>query len=186
MNEQKAIILCLKDRDPTGFEYLVKKYRDRALYTAFGWLKSKEDALDACQESFMRAFGAITRVKKMEQFYPWFYVILRNCCMNILADRKKSHKINDRLFTVPQTEDPCEDNDTLSNMVGIEENRNIHELLDHLKPEFKEILILKYFNDMNYKEIEALLGIPRGSVMSRLYNARKAFHKIYMRYRKEV
>ena len=75
MNEQKAIRLCLKHRDPTGFEYLVQKYRERALYTAFGWLNNNEDALDACQESFTRAFGAITRVKKMERFYPWFYVI---------------------------------------------------------------------------------------------------------------
>ena len=186
MNEQKAITLCLKDRDPTGFEYLVKKYQDRALYTAFGWLKSKEDALDACQESFMRAFGAITRVKKMETFYPWFYVILRNCCMNILADRKKSHKINDQLYSTPQPEDKYEGNDTLSDMLGKEEGRYIHELLDSLKPEFKEILILKYFNGMNYKEIEALLGIPRGSVMSRLYSARKAFHKVYKRYGREV
>ena len=106
--------------------------------------------------------------------------------MNILADRKKNHKIKDSLYSDPQPADSDENNDTLSNMMGIETNRNIHELLNSLKPEFKEILILKYFNDMNYKEIEALLGIPRGTVMSRLYNARKAFHKTYINYSKEV
>lgn len=186
MNEQKAISLCLKDRDPTGFEYLVQKYRERALYTAFGWLHNNEDALDACQESFTRAFGAITRVKKLERFYPWFYVILRNCCMNILADRKKTNKINDKLFSGPRPEDSGEEKDTLSNMVRIETNRDIQEVMDSLKPEFREILILKYFNDMNYEEIGTLLGIPRGTVMSRLYNARKAFHKTYIKFSKEV
>ena len=106
--------------------------------------------------------------------------------MNILTDRKKHHKINDKLLPGSQPEDSGKDNDTLSNMMGVESNRNIHELLNSLKPEFKEILILKYFNDMDYKEIGTLLGIHRGTVMSRLYNARKAFHKIYIKYSKEV
>lgn len=186
MNEQKAISLCLKDRDPTGFEYLVRKYRKMALSNAFGWVNNREDALDACQESFARAFGAITGVKEMKRFYPWFYVILRNCCMNILADRKKNYKINDRLSLDPGPENSNIENDALSNIMGIESNRDIHVLLDTLKPEFKEILILKYFNDMNYEEIGKLLSIPRGTVMSRLYSARKAFHKIYTKYSKEV
>jgi RNA polymerase sigma-70 factor (ECF subfamily) len=185
MNEQKAIRLCIKNRDPIGFEYLVQKYRKRAFYYAVSWLNNTEDALDACQESFSRAFGAITRIKKLEKFYPWFYVILRNCCMNILADRKKSYKINDELFRDVQRGDSGKDRDTLSSMVNLEDNRKIHDLLDLLKPEFREILILKYFNDMNYEEIGALLSIPRGTVMSRLYNAREAFHKTYTASKKE-
>jgi len=183
MNDQKAIRLCMKDRDPIGFEYLVQKYREQAFYHAISWLNNHEDALDACQESFTPAFGAITRVKKMERFYPWFYVILRNCSMNILADRKKSYKINDRLSNNPQV--TGKNSDTLSDIVRIEDNNNIHGLLTSLKPEFKEILILKYFNDMNYEEIGQLLGIPRGTVMSRLYNARKAFHSTYIKHNKE-
>ena len=116
MNEQKAIRLCLKDRDPIGFEYLVQKYREQAFFHAISWLNNHEDALDACQESFARAFGAITRLKKMEKFYPWFYVILRNCSMNILADRKKSHITNDRLSNNLQISDTVKDSDTLSDI----------------------------------------------------------------------
>ena len=179
MNEQKAIRLCINNRDPIGFEYLVQKYRKKAFYYAISWLNNTEDALDACQESFSRAFGAITRVKKLEKFYPWFYVILRNCCMNILADRKKSYKITDELSRDVQRVSSGKDGDTLSSMVSLEDSRKIHDLLNLLKPEFREILILKYFNDMNYEEIGTLLSIPRGTVMSRLYNAREAFHKTY-------
>ena len=186
MNEQKAITLCLKDRDPVGFEYLVKKYREKAFYHAISWLNNREDALDACQESFARAFGAITRVKELKRFYPWFYVILRNCCMNILADRSKNTKINDGLSQDIETADTGKDDNAFSHIENREEYRNIHELLISLKPEFKEILILKYFNDMNYEEIGTLLSIPRGTVMSRLYNARKAFHNLYKKQRKEV
>ena len=186
MNEQKAIRLCLKNRDPIGFEYLVEKYREKAFYHAISWLNNREDALDACQESFTRAFGAITRVRELKKFYPWFYVILRNCCMNILADRRKNYKINDKLFQNSETTDRGKDADALTGIESEEENRNVHDLLHSLKPEFKEILILKYFNDMNYREIGTLLSIPRGTVMSRLYHARKAFHNAYKKQSKEV
>ena len=186
MNEQKAIRLCLKDRDPIGYEYLVQKYREKAFYHAISWLNSHEDALDACQESFTRAFGAITRVRELKRFYPWFYVILRNCCMNILADRSKSTKINHGLSQNSETADIGRDDNALTGIESREESRNIHELLQVLKPEFKEILILKYFNDMNYDEIVTLLGIPRGTVMSRLYHARRAFHDVYMKKSKEA
>ena len=186
MNEQRAIRLCLKDRDPIGFEYLVKKYREKAFYHAIGWLNSHEDALDACQESFTRAFGAITRVRELKRFYPWFYVILRNCCMNILADRSKNRKINHELSQKLETVEIEKDDNALTDIESREESRNIHGLLQVLKPEFKEILILKYFNDMNYDEIVTLLGIPRGTVMSRLYHARRAFHDLYMKKSKEA
>ena len=63
MNEQKAITLCLKDRDPTGFEYLVKKYRDRALYTAFGWLKNKEESMGSSHGRLSTASNTIPSPK---------------------------------------------------------------------------------------------------------------------------
>jgi RNA polymerase sigma-70 factor (ECF subfamily) len=185
MNEQKAIRLCLKNRDPIGFEYLVQKYREKAFYHAIGWLNSREDALDACQESFTRAFGAIARLRKLKRFYPWFYVILRNCCMNILADRSKSRRINHGLSRNSEKADTETDGNALSGIESREESRYIHELLQVLKPEFKEILVLKYFNEMNYDEIVTLLGIPRGTVMSRLYHARRAFHDLYIKRNKE-
>ncbi len=56
MNEAKAINLCIKHRDPIGFEYLVKKYRREALFHARIFLGNDEDAADACQESFVKAF----------------------------------------------------------------------------------------------------------------------------------
>lgn len=186
MNETKAIKLCLKDRDPAGFEFLVEKYRRQAFYHAVSWLNNRDDALDACQESFTRAFGAITRVRELKGFYPWFYVILKNCCMNILAERKRNSRICDGLCRNNETADNGEDAGILYQMESGEECRNIHELLQTLKPVFKEILILKYYNDMNYEEIGALLGIPRGTVMSRLYNARRAFHDSYIKKRREV
>ena len=106
--------------------------------------------------------------------------------MNILADRSKNRKINHGLSQKQETVKIENNNNALTDIESREENRDIHELLGVLKPEFKEILILKYFNEMNYDEIVTLLGIPRGTVMSRLYHARRAFHDVYMKRNKEA
>ncbi|MCP5106940.1 MAG: hypothetical protein GY950_26385, partial [bacterium] len=87
MNEKRAIELCLCHHDPLGFEYLAKKYRKEALYHAVSIVGNYEDAADACQESFSRAFAAIPRLQQLDRFYPWFYRILRNCCFNMLSRR---------------------------------------------------------------------------------------------------
>jgi DNA-directed RNA polymerase specialized sigma24 family protein len=59
MDEQRAIQLCVKHRDPVGFEFLVQKYRREAFFHAFALMGNQEDALDACQDSFAKAFTTI-------------------------------------------------------------------------------------------------------------------------------
>jgi len=88
IDEDHAIRLCLKDRDPRGFEFLVAKYRREAYYHAMALLGNSEDAADACQECFARAFTASSRLSRLDRFYPWFYRILRNHCLNVLSRRK--------------------------------------------------------------------------------------------------
>ena len=180
MDESRAIRLCLHHRDPVGFEYLVKKYRREALYHAYSLLGNREDAADACQESFSRAFMAIPGLSKLDAFYPWFYRILRNCCLNMLRRRKtagkyrkeKKHDLSRQAESSP-----------LDLVETREEQALVWEVLDGLAPAFREILVMKYIQDKRYDEIAALLNIPRGTVMSRLYHARKAFRDRYEKIR---
>ena len=64
MNENHAIRLCLRDRDPVGFEFLVLKYRREAFFHATSVLGNQEDAKDACQEAFRRALAAMPRLEE--------------------------------------------------------------------------------------------------------------------------
>ena len=88
MTEDKAIQLCLKKQDPHGFDYLVRKFRREAYFHAYSLLQNDSDAADACQESFASAFANMPKLSKLDKFYPWFYRILRNRCLNILSRRK--------------------------------------------------------------------------------------------------
>jgi RNA polymerase sigma factor (sigma-70 family) len=175
MNEAQAIKMCLKD--PVGFEFLVEQYKREAYYHALSFTNNKEDAADACQDAFRKAFGAMPRLTAMDKFYPWFYRILKNHCINMSA-RKRTAR-NYRQATIdskdlqPQTVSPSEE------LLVNERRESVRKVIETLKPDFKEILTLKYFGEKSYDEIAELLEIPRGTVMSRLFHARSAFRDAF-------
>jgi RNA polymerase sigma-70 factor, ECF subfamily len=179
MDEQRAIQLCVKHRDPVGFEFLVQKYRREAFSHAFALLGNQEDALDACQDSFARAFAAIPRLRELSKFYPWFYCILRNRCLNLLARRQTSDR-----YREAEQHDAAHAMNTAnpgSLLEMREEQQRVHRALESLKAEHREILIMKYVQEHRYEEIAGILGIPRGTVMSRLYHARTALREEYLK-----
>jgi RNA polymerase sigma-70 factor (ECF subfamily) len=179
MDEQYAIQLCVKHRDPVGFEFLVEKYRREAFSHAFALLGNQEDALDVCQDSFARAFAAIPGLRELPQFYPWFYCILRNRCLNLIARRQTSDRYREN-----QQHDAAQALDAVTPSLQLEQREDqqrVHRALALLKPEHREILGMKYVQEHRYEKIAEILGIPRGTVMSRLYHARMALREAWLK-----
>ena len=143
MDENFAIRLCLNHRDPVGFEFLVRKYRREAFFHAISILGNQEDALDACQESFTRAFAALPKLSYLDQFYPWFYRILRNCCLNMIGKRKTIRKYQQNCQTEHHSNKDTEIDPSII-VEKEEEKREVWETLNRLNPESREILIMKY------------------------------------------
>lgn len=177
MTEESAIELCIKQRDATGFEHLVNRYRREAMGHALGIMGNPDDALEMCQESFKRAFLAMPKLQSLEQFYPWFYSILRNCCFNALARKKTTYKHAEKLKIDAEFSKPAQA--PYANIEKEEAHAQVWDVLQGMSPEHREILSMKYFKEMKYEEIAQILNIPRGTVMSRLYCARKGFAEKY-------
>jgi len=180
MDEQRAIQLCVKHRDPVGFEFLLQKYRREAFGHAFALLGNQDDALDACQDAFAKAFTAIPRLRELPQFYPWFYCILRNRCLNLLARRQTADRHREA-----EQRDTSRLVDAVNPGTALEqqeEQQRVRQALEALKPEHREILNMKYVQEHRYEEIASILGIPRGTVMSRLYHARTALREQYLKH----
>lgn len=177
MNEQKAIRLCLRHRDPAGFAFLVKTFRREAFYHAQALLGNEADAADACQDAFSSAFGAMPSLNTLDCFYPWFYRILHNRCLNLLARRRTRQN-----YAAAQQEEPQETARSPGDYLEAREEREqVWQHLLTLSSKHREILTLKYIHDFSYAQIAGTLDIPRGTVMSRLYDARAAFRKGYAR-----
>ena len=179
MNEKRAICLCIRHRDPAGFEYLFRTFRKEAYYHAMAFLGNNEDAVDACQECFSKAFQSMPKLKALKAFYPWFYTLLRNHCLNVLKKRKTvaTHAAH---AAATSENHPFIPSPAVLAEKG-EEKVRIWLVLECLSPEFREILMMKYLEGLSYLDIASLLKIPRGTVMSRLYNARKAFKQKYIK-----
>jgi RNA polymerase sigma-70 factor (ECF subfamily) len=176
--DQKAIMECQTGKTES-YRFLVDKYKNRAYYTALMFTGNRDDALDLSQEAFYRAFKAIKSFKPGKNFYTWFYRILKNISINHYKRIKK------RNVVFSDAEESAGTRIYISPQAKPDEVFEEHELRDavwnglaQLKSEDREIIILKEFQELPYKEIAEVLDIPLGSVMSRLFYAKKKLAKI--------
>ena len=161
MTDDGAIIKrCLKG-EKEAFRFLVERYQTQAVGHSMAILANREDALDATQEAFVDAFQALKKFDRTRRFYPWFYVLLRHRCYKLIAKKREAENIEEARILAPQPG------------VSGEERIALERALRSLSREDREIITLKYLDGFSYDEIAELLKIPRGTVMSRLFYARK-------------
>jgi RNA polymerase sigma-70 factor, ECF subfamily len=163
MDDLTALQNCLNG-DKESFRYLVERYQHQAVAQATAVLGNRDDALDAVQEAFIDAYRGLARFDFSRRFYPWFYVLLRNRCFKMLATparRNTVQSLDELEILSPQAES------------SIEETLSLEAALQALTAEDREIVTLKYLDGLSYEELAELLQIPRGTVMSRLFYARK-------------
>lgn len=146
----------------SDFEPLVRHFGPRAYRFALYLTGDAEEAKDLSQEAFIRAFAAIGRFDATRPFYPWFLRILRNLCYSHLRRRRSSDLV---LEALPEPAAPPS--------LSPELKLAVWEALGALGEADREMLVLKTFQGLSYAEIAEVLDIPRGTVMSRLYHARR-------------
>jgi RNA polymerase sigma-70 factor, ECF subfamily len=160
MDDLAAIKRCLNG-EKEAFRYLVESYQKQSVAHAVAILGNREDALDAVQEAYIDAFRSLGSFDRTRRFYPWFYVLLRNRCYKIRARKHETENIGETEILAPQKGLPGE------------EKFALERALLSLDKEEREIITLKYLDGFSYEELAEHLQIPRGTVMSRLFYARK-------------
>jgi len=166
MEADAAVVQRILTGEKDAYEFIVKKYQARAYRAALGWVGNSADALDMSQEAFVKAYRALRRYDTGRSFFAWFYVILRNTCFNFLRKRKRMRTVC--LDYVPEREVATEDEGKRA-----EVKRQVWRAIAALPDGIREVMVLKYFEEMSYREIADAVGCPMGTVMSRLYYGRK-------------
>ena len=170
---ERELIRKCKAGDSRFYEPLVRAYEQPGLRLALGMLGNLEDAKDALQNAFVKAFEALARFDLQRPFGPWFFQILRNQCRDQLRSRKARFRLealDERLELRPA--DP--ETGPVRYRERAKAREIIWEALEQIGDEHREILILKELQGFRYGEIAAILEIPEGTVASRLYHARRA------------
>jgi len=167
MDDSTAIQKC-RAGETEAFSHLVRRYQSEAIGHALTILGNLEDALDAVQDAFLDAYQAVGKFDVSRRFYPWLYTILRNRCFEMLASRRKQAAAGAEVVEILAR--------TAKDSCGVAENV-VDRALRELAAEDRELLTLKHLDGLSYDELAERLGIPAGTVMSRLYYARKRFRE---------
>jgi RNA polymerase sigma-70 factor (ECF subfamily) len=167
MSEVETILRCQRgDRD--AFQELFGGYRDGAYRFSIGMLGSPQDALDIVQEAFLAAFRGIGRLDPERGFAGWFHGILRHLCLAQLRQRRPAAD-PDVLVRAP-ADGPSPE----AEVAQREHRAALSECLMRLTEVQREVLVLRELEGLAYREIADRLDVPIGTVMSRLYDARRA------------
>lgn len=159
------------------FEEQLEDALARGYVAAFRWLRNRHAAEDACQEAAARALGARGQYDPGQPFYPWFYRILKNHCV----DRVRRGRSADAGTTVLRASTRPADDETAEDLVlDSEREQAVARAVARLPDDLREMIELRHFQDLSYREMADILGCPDGTVMSRLYRARKALRALLL------
>ncbi len=154
-----------------SFEALFKMY-DQSMYgQAIRYTKNPDDAQDLVQEAKLRIFRFMPSYTSQTNLGAWIYTIVRNTFINEYRRRQRRRESTFKENYIQEAlkdSRPLQDRDSLESLFEEVCGNNLEDA-----PEFKEVLYLRAVEDMNYQEIADHLGIPIGTVMSRLNRARQ-------------
>jgi len=149
------------------FETWVAPLLGRAAAYARALVRNSSDAEDAVQEALLKGYLGLAGYDRSRPFAGWWFAILRNSCLDLIRRRKVRWRLWARASPVAAI-----DADT-------HQAEELLACLGQLTPLQREILELRYFGDCSYRDIAETLGIPVGTVMSRLHAARQALADLY-------
>ncbi len=154
--------------DQSNFEQIFLPHLDAAYNLARWLLRNDQDAEDAVQEAYMRAYKAFARFRGGDG-KAWFMTIVRNVCYTMIQ-KLRSHETPEPFDEeIHQPTGESEMQEAFRQKANAE---NLHGALEKLPDEFREVIVLHDLEGFAYKEIASVVGIPIGTVMSRLARAR--------------
>ncbi|MEL7367575.1 MAG: sigma-70 family RNA polymerase sigma factor [Myxococcota bacterium] len=188
--EQKAIDLELvkqaKDGDRRAFGRLVETYQRRVYALAYGILRNREDAWDAAQEAFVKAYKSLDRFEGTASFYTWMYRITYNVSIDFLRSRSRKEvsdlpenkTVDEALRRAGHETGGDPDQET-----GRRELKHVlSKAMAKLSEKHRAIIVLREIEGLSYEEMAEVLDISKGTVMSRLFHARKNLQTLMQPY----
>lgn len=180
MSAETDLVIRARSGDDAAREELALAHRKAAYFLALQLLGNSDDAMDVAQDAMLRLFATLNRFDARRPLRPWLYQIVRNRVVDLL--RRRKIRRHDSLDAVDDEGNPRHNPADLSIDLDGDVSRSelrarIWETLRTLPHKQREILVLRDYQDMSYAEIAATLGIPMGTVMSRLHGARKGLRE---------
>ena len=177
--ESQTVVLA-QQGEATALDELARSCRQQAYVFALQLIGNPDDALDVAQDAMVRFFRSLGRFDSTRPVRPWLLRIVHN----LVRDRARRNRIRRTESLEPATDDglrfdPSDDSpDPEALTVRHDLQRLVWNCLQELQTHYREVLVLRDYQDLTYDEIASTLKIPRGTVMSRLHRARRLLHEL--------
>src|SRR3954462_3533576 len=173
----RALVRAAQKGDQQAFRKLVERYQRRVVQLALGMVKDADEAMDIAQETFVRVHKYLPSFKGDSSFFTWTYRIAMNLCLDAQRRKGRTERIDvtqgdeaeiEAAMDVPSAALAGPQKQALNG----ELKEKIEEALGGLSENHRSILLLREVEGLSYEELSKVLGIRKGTVMSRLFHAR--------------
>lgn len=177
--DDHELVQAARRGDRDAFRTLFERYHRRAYALAFGVLRHQEDALDVVQDAFIKAHKYLDKFEGNSSFYTWLYRIV----MNLAIDHLRKHRrVKPVELDEQRLDEAAGDDSLLPTILGANPGRalmdkqirrRIDEALATLSDNHRAVLIMRELEGMSYEEMAQAMSCSKGTIMSRLFHARK-------------
>ncbi len=178
-----ALVRAVRDGDAAAYRGLVERYQTRVYHLVFGMVRNREDAKDLTQDAFVKAFRSLHTFREDSRFYTWIYRIAMNLTIDFVRRRAKGPvagadedvAVRDGTGAV----DEIHHNESPRKALERKELQGaILDAMSKLPEDQRQVVLLREVEGLSYKEIAEIVGVPEGTVMSRLFYGRKKLQQV--------
>jgi RNA polymerase sigma-70 factor (ECF subfamily) len=183
--DDHTLIRLVLEGNTSAFDVIVRRYNTKVYSLAYRLLNSVEDAEDVAQDTFSQAFKGLGSFRGTSKFYTWLFRITYNLAISQRRKRKPALSLNSQTDSQGEITLPSDDASPMKNMEDEEGKTLMDKALGLLSLDHRAGLVLKEIEGFSYEEIALSLGVPVGTVRSRLHRARLELRAILEKLDKE-
>lgn len=154
--------------DTAAFEYLFDRYRDAIHRLFLQRTGNAEDADDLLQETFIKVYIHIHRYSPEFTFGQWVYTIARNTFIDFVRRRQEDLPFDEK-FSAPVSSAPTPE----ERFINLQQRAQIDHYLGRLAPRYRQLIVMRFFDEYSYEEIAEKLALPLGTVKTQIHRARE-------------
>lgn len=174
MDIDKRLIMKCKKYDKHSFMELFQLYEKYLYCLCYNYTQNQQDALDLVQEVYIKVFNNISKFDESLPFHPWIRKISVNTCLNFKRTKKNNLvSLNQSIEEDLTLEDTLvSEDDVEDEILNLEIKKIIKDNLKEIPEKYRIVIVLRYYENLNYNEIAKLVDKPLGTVKTELYRAK--------------
>ena len=183
LRDYKLVRRAIDNCDQKAYTELMKLYKDSVYFMLLKMTNNTDDAEDLTIEAFGKAFKNLQQYVPDYAFSTWLFKIASNHCIDFIRKRKQetlslSRPIGDENETEISQTINSDSLDPEEEMIKKQKIKLMRDLVEKLKPRYRNLIELRYFNELSYEEISETLDLPVGTVKAQLFRARDLLYNV--------